>query len=46
MNLTMDIHSETWMINRYLEFVNDSNNVYKIKKDVSIKKECMAHILQ
>jgi len=42
----MDIHSETWMINGYLEFVNDSNNAYKIKADVSIKKECMAHKLQ
>jgi len=26
-----------WMINRYLEFVNDSNNVYKIKADAGIK---------
>ena len=25
------------MINRYLEFVNDSNNVYKIKADAGIK---------
>ena len=33
----MDIFSEKWMINRYLECVNDSNNVYKIKADVGIK---------
>jgi len=33
----MDILSEKWMINRYLEFVNDSSNVYKIKADAGIK---------
>jgi len=33
----MDILSEKLMINRYLEFVNDSNNVYKIKADAGIK---------
>jgi len=42
----MGILNEKWMINRYLEFVNDSNNVYKIKVDADIKKECIAHILQ
>jgi len=33
----MDILSEKWMIYRYLEFVNDSNNVYMIKADAGIK---------
>ena len=33
----MDILSEKWMINKYLEFVNDNNNVYKIKADAGIK---------
>ena len=33
----MDILSKKWMINRYLEFVNDSNNVYKIEADAGIK---------
>jgi len=33
----MDILSEKWTINRYLEFVNESNNVYKIKADAGIK---------
>jgi len=33
----MDILSEKWMINRYLEFVNDSNSVYKIEADAGIK---------
>jgi len=36
-NSTMDILSEKWMINRYLECINDSNNVYKIKADAGIK---------
>jgi len=33
----MDIPTEKLMINRYLEFVNDTNNVYMIKADASIK---------
>jgi len=32
----MDILNEKWIINRYLEFVNDSNNVYKVKVDAGI----------
>jgi len=32
----MDILTEKWMIYRYLEFVNDTNNVYLIKADAGI----------
>jgi len=32
----MDILSEKWIINRYFEYVNDSNNVYMIKADADI----------
>jgi len=35
-NSTMDILGKKWMINRYLEFVNESNNVYKMKADAGI----------
>jgi len=33
---TMNIHREQIMINRYSEFVNDSNTVYNIKADADI----------
>ena len=33
----MDILSEKWMNNMYLEFVNDRNTVYKIKADAGIE---------
>jgi len=33
----MYIFSEIWMINRYSEFVNDSNYVYRINADADIK---------
>ena len=36
LEFTMDILSEKWIINRYFEYVNDSNNVYMIKADADI----------
>ena len=42
-NSTINILNEKCMINRYLEFVNDSNNVYTIKADAGIKKSSAWH---
>jgi len=35
-NFTNNIHSEKWIIKRYLECVCGSNNVYKMKADVGM----------
>jgi len=39
----MNILSEKWMINSYLEFVNGSNNVYKIKAYAGINRNYSAN---